>query len=101
MKWYIEFPIIYVVVVVILYFIGRNTWGEASLFVSLILGLFFAIAGYAGYKGAKKEQKMKSASEDEKDKMMEKERKTNRVLIWVIIGLIIFCIVLFGIMMLI
>lgn len=100
MKWYIKFPIVYIVVVVILSIMGGNTWGEASLFVSLILGLFFVSAVYSGYNGYKKKQKMLVASKAEKAKMKEKDRKTNRVLLWIVIGIIVFWIVLFGIAML-
>jgi len=55
MKWYIEFPIVYIVVVIIL--VGINPWEEVTLFVSLTFGLFIASAGYAGYYEIKKKKK--------------------------------------------
>jgi len=53
MKWYIEFPILYVVVVIVLYSMNYNTWEEASLFTSLILGLIIASIGYVAYDSVK------------------------------------------------
>lgn len=101
MKWYIEFPILYVVVVVVLYSINYNTWGEASLFVSVVFGLILASVGYASYNEVKKKQKLKNASEEEKIKIKEKERKSNRIMIYAIIVMIIFCICIFAIALLI
>jgi len=57
MKWYIEFPILYVIVVVVLYSMNYNIWEEASLFVSVILGLILSSIGYVMYKETKKPKK--------------------------------------------
>jgi len=57
MKWYIEFPILYVVVVIVLYSMNYNTWEEASLFTSVILGLILSGIGYAVYSEVKKAKK--------------------------------------------
>lgn len=54
MKWYIEFPILYVVVVLVLYSMNYNTWEEASLFTSVILGMILSSIGYIVYSGMKK-----------------------------------------------
>jgi hypothetical protein len=57
MKWYIEFPVLYVVVVIVLYIANYNTWEEASLFTSVIFGLILSSIGYIVYSGMKKKQK--------------------------------------------
>jgi len=58
-KWYIEFPILYVIVVLVLYAFGRNTWEDAAWFVSLIFGFIVSVFMYWGYKQGLKSAKKK------------------------------------------
>lgn len=94
MKWYIEYPIIWIITFVLLdmIFIIQYQDKGLAIFTALILGTLVSAGGYAGYYGVKKKQKMQSASEEEKVKMKEKERETNKIMIWIIIILVLFCI---------
>jgi integral membrane sensor domain MASE1 len=60
MKWYVKFPILYIVVVLFLYLFGRNDDVGSALFVSLIFGLIISSAFYAGYSSFTKNLKKKS-----------------------------------------
>ena len=56
MKWYIEYPIVWVIVFVIFFLITPYRYEDVGLgiFVSLIIGTFISAAGYSGYKSTTK-----------------------------------------------
>ena len=89
MKWYIEYLIFYLIIVAIVYmFTAPKDDMGARLFVSLIFGFILSAFAYAGYDSTKK----KPTGETD-----EKTKKTNKKMKWIIIALVIFCIILFGI----
>jgi len=66
LKWYIEFPIVYVIVFLFYlnFFSPEMSSKEGGIIVSLIVGLFYSIPIYLGYLFSKKSYK----------KVKEKER---------------------------
>lgn len=59
MKWYIEFPILYAVVVVVFFLVTPYRHEEVGLgiVVSVIFGFILTLAVYWGYKMAKEPKK--------------------------------------------
>lgn len=59
----LEFLAIYSVVIVVLLLVYRDLWGEAAAVVSMVYGLFFAVAIYFGYKSGRKAAEKDAARE--------------------------------------
>lgn len=97
MKWYIEFPIVYLVVFVVYFlFVAPKDDMGVRLFVGIIWSFLLSSIGYATFYEARRREKLKQASETERIEMETKRHILNKKLTWIIIALIIFCIVLFG-----
>jgi len=54
MKWYVEFPLIYLATVIILYILNNNRWADATLFVCVVFGFIVSAFIYAGIDGGRK-----------------------------------------------
>lgn len=99
MKWYIEYPIVWIIV-----FLAYLAWFTSNadpiglrIILSLVIGTLISAGGYAVYKSAfKKEQKMQKASEEEKEIIKEKERKSNKTALIVLVVIVIFIVILFA-----
>ncbi|MFH1100657.1 MAG: hypothetical protein V1726_01285 [Methanobacteriota archaeon] len=69
---------------------------EIAFIVSLYMGTIFSIAIYWGLYEGRKQIRMKNATEEEIRKMKEKERKMNRIALYILLALIIFIVVIIG-----
>lgn len=56
MKWYVEYVLLYVIVVIVLFAWGNSIWEDAAWFVSMVFGWIVTTFLYLGYSSTKKTQ---------------------------------------------
>ena len=102
MKWYLEFLFLWIVIFVLTFF-WRLIYERAviAFFVSIVISLIVTGILYAGYAEGKKRIKLKTATEEEKAEIQRKEKKTTRLMYWIILALVIVCVILIAIVTLI
>ena len=93
MKWYIEFLILCVIVVILLYLFGSQKWGDYSVFMAVISGFLIAGALYAEYYETKQEKKLINETETEKAEIQKKITKIRKIL-WIILLALMIVVVL-------
>ena len=93
MKWYVEFLILCVIVVILFYLFGSQKWGDYSIVMAVASGFLIAGALYAEYFAVKQEKKLEHATEIEKAEIQKKINKTKKIL-WIFLLALVVVVVL-------
>jgi len=95
MKWYLELSLCLIGGLLFVFYIRQGYgYSNPNLIANLIFGLLMGSAAYGGLYESQRRRKLKKMPPEQLKAFESMEKKHHRILWYLIIGLVIFCIVI-------